>query len=327
MCDFKDVPGQEEMKRQLEMSVRRNHLSHSYLLLGEKGVGKLTMARAFAKRLLCTGEGPRPCGRCHSCIQIAADTHPDVVTIQRDKTALGVDAVREQLAQEIRIRPFSGERRIFIVPEAEKMTQQAQNAILKTIEEPPDYAMILLLAEQEEALLPTIRSRVLRLVFRPVPETEILKRLRAAGAPPERAEEAARFSRGIYRRAEELVQVEEFYSRYRKTLELLRELPGCNETVFQRTEAEVATLYADPAVFLEFLRLYYRDVLCCKSGGNSAALIFPGEEQTLIRAAKALSYEQLGAILKEIETAEERLRLNVSKELTIELVLLAIRRE
>lgn len=327
MCDFKDIPGQEEMKRQLEMSVRRNHLSHSYLLLGEKGVGKLTMARAFAKRLLCTGEGTRPCGRCHSCIQIAADTHPDVVTIQRDKTALGVDAVREQLAQEIRIRPFSGERRIFIVPEAEKMTQQAQNAILKTIEEPPDYAMVLLLAEQEEALLPTIRSRVLRLVFRPVPETEILKRLRAAGAPPERAEEAARFSRGIYRRAEELVQVEEVYSRYRKTLELLRELPGCNETVFQRTEAEVATLYADPAVFLEFLRLYYRDVLCCKSGGNSAALIFPREEQTLIRAAKALSYEQLGAILKEIETAEERLRLNVSKELTIELVLLAIRRE
>jgi len=141
------------------------------------------------------------------------------------------------------------------------------------------------------------------------------------------AEEAARFSRGIYRRAEELVQVEEVYSRYRKTLELLRELPGCSETVFQRTEAEVATLYADPAVFLEFLRLYYRDVLCCKSGGNSAALIFPGEEQTLIRAAKALPYEQLGAILKEIETAEERLRLNVSKELTIELVLLAIRRE
>ena len=111
MCDFKDVPGQEEMKHQLEMSVRRNHLSHSYLLLGEKGVGKLTMARAFAKRLLCTGEGTRPCGRCHSCIQIAADTHPDVVTIQRDKTALGVDAVREQLAQEIRIRPFSGERK------------------------------------------------------------------------------------------------------------------------------------------------------------------------------------------------------------------------
>ena len=89
----------------------------------------------------------------------------------------------------------------------------------------------------------------------------------------------------------------------------------------------MATLYADPAVFLEFLRLYYRDVLCCKSSGNSAALIFPGEEQTLIRAAKALSYEQLGVILKEIETAEERLRLNVSKELTLELLLLAIRRE
>ena len=89
----------------------------------------------------------------------------------------------------------------------------------------------------------------------------------------------------------------------------------------------MASLYAEPAGFLEFLRLYYRDVLCCKSSGNSEALIFPGEEQTLIRAAKALSYEQLGVILKEIETAEERLRLNVSKELTIELLLLAIRRE
>lgn len=327
MCDFKDVPGQEQIKQQLEMSVRQEHLSHSYLFLGERGVGKRTMARAFARRLLCTGEGIRPCGHCHACIQIAADTHPDVVTIQRDKTALSVDVVREQLAQEIRIRPFSGERRIFIIPEAEKMTQQAQNAILKTIEEPPAYAVILLLAEQEEALLPTIRSRVMRLAFRPVSETQIFERLLSKGAAPERAREAARFSRGIYRRAEELVQEEEVYLRYQRTLAILRELPGCNETVFHRAEMKIAALYPELRDFLEFLRLYYRDVLCCKSSGSSAALIFPQEEQALIREAKALSYAQAGIILKEIETAEERLRLNVGKELTTELLLLAIRRE
>ena len=133
MCDFRDILGQEHIKQRLEQSIRRDQLSHSYLFLGEKGMGKQVMARAFAKRLLCTGEGTRPCGHCHSCIQLAADTHPDVITISRDKTTLGVDRVREQLSQEIRIRPFSGERRIFIIPEAEKMTQQAQNAILKTL--------------------------------------------------------------------------------------------------------------------------------------------------------------------------------------------------
>ena len=327
MCDFQDILGQAHIKQRLEQSIRRNQLSHSYLFLGERGMGKQTMARAFAKRLLCTGEGPRPCGRCHSCIQLAADTHPDVITITRDKTSLGVDRVREQLSEEIRIRPFSGERRIFIIPEAEKMTVQAQNAILKTIEEPPAYAMILLLAEQEEALLPTIRSRVLRLSFRPVPETQIAEQLRRKGAAAARAEEAARFSRGIYGRAEELALSEEAYTRYQRTLELLRKLPKCGETVFHRAQTEITELYPEPRDFLSFLRLYYRDVLCVKGGGNSEALIFPQEEEALIREAKDLSYEQAGKILQETEAAEERFRLNVSKELTTELLLLAIRRE
>lgn len=327
MCDFRDILGQEHIKQRLEQSIRRDQLSHSYLFLGEKGMGKQAMARAFAKRLLCTGEGMRPCGHCHSCIQLAADTHPDVITISRDKTTLGVDRVREQLSQEIRIRPFSGERRIFIIPEAEKMTQQAQNAILKTIEEPPTYAIIILLADQEEALLPTIRSRVLRLSFRPVPESEILECLRRKGADAKRAGEAARFSRGIYRRAEELALSEEAYARYRRTLDLLRALPKCGETVFHRAQTEITELYPEPRDFLNFLRLYYRDVLCVKSGGSSEALIFPQEEEALIREAKDLSYEQAGVILKETEAAEKRFRLNVNKELSSELLLLAIRRE
>lgn len=126
---------------------------------------------------------------------------------------------------------------------------------------------------------------------------------------------------------EELVQVKEVYPWYRRTLGLLWELLGCGETASQRIKAEVASLYMEPVGFLKLLRPYYRDVLCCKSSENDVTLVFPGEEQTLIYTAKALSYEQLDVILEKIETAEEHLWLNMNKELIIELLPLAMRRE
>ncbi len=138
---------------------------------------KSTLADAFAMALQCTGEGERPCGSCYSCQQAASGNHPEHHSSHtREAEQHRVEDVREQLVGDVQIRPYNGKYKIYIIPDAQMMTLQAQNAILKTIEEPPEYVVILLLTSNETQLLPTIHSRCVMLRFRPI-DTEQLSRI------------------------------------------------------------------------------------------------------------------------------------------------------
>ena len=142
----------------------------------------MLMAQAFSQALLCEKQAEDACGSCHSCIQAEHETHPDIIFVRREedpnnkdrlRKTLGVQAVREQLVDDVIVKPYQSAFKVYIVPEAEKMTTEAQNAILKTLEEPPSYAVILLLVTRADALLPTIRSRCVTLSFSPLTEGEI----------------------------------------------------------------------------------------------------------------------------------------------------------
>ena len=138
MAGFKEIIGHKREIAHLEQAISAGKVSHAYIFSGEKGTGKKTLADAFAMTLQCESEGERPCGRCHSCRQAGSGNHPDIIYIRHDKPAsIGVEDIRDQLTGDIQIRPYNGKYKIYIIPEAEKMTVQAQNAILKTIEEPP----------------------------------------------------------------------------------------------------------------------------------------------------------------------------------------------
>ena len=151
MPGFKDIIGHKREIEHLEKAISTGKVSHAYIFSGEKGTGKLTLANAFAMALQCTGEGEKPCGTCHSCHQAASGNHPDIIHITHEKpNSIGVDDVRDQLVGDVQIRPYNGKYKIYIMPDAEKMTVQAQNAILKTIEEPPEYAVIILLTDNEQ---------------------------------------------------------------------------------------------------------------------------------------------------------------------------------
>ena len=144
MYNFSDILGQDTVKQHFTAAVASDRVSHAYMLTGEAGMGKGALADAFAAMLLCERDHLHPCGVCHACRQVSADTHPDLIRVTHEKpNSISVDEVREQICAEAVIRPFSGKKRVFIVPEAEKMTPQAQNALLKTIEEPPEYVVIL----------------------------------------------------------------------------------------------------------------------------------------------------------------------------------------
>ena len=133
MAGFSGIIGHEQIIQHLQNAIRLNKVSHAYILDGEEGSGKMLLASAFAQTLQCEQKGTDACGKCHSCIQAESRNQPDIIRVTHEKPgSIGVDDIRDQLCSDILIRPYSSPWKIYIVDEAEKMTVQAQNALLKT---------------------------------------------------------------------------------------------------------------------------------------------------------------------------------------------------
>ncbi len=212
MPDFKDVLGNEEIIGHFKNAIKSNKVSHAYVLNGEKGMGKKTIAKAFAMTLQCEENGEEACLKCHSCLQAMSDNHPDIIWVTHEKpTSVGVEDVREQIINDVQVKPYSSKYKVYIVEDAGKLTPAAQNAFLKTMEEPPDYAVILLLTENVNVFLPTIISRCIVMNLKPLSEITIKKYLMSNYEIPDyQAEIAAAFSSGNMGKAITLASSERF---------------------------------------------------------------------------------------------------------------------
>lgn len=145
-------------KEKLLSEIASGKLSHAYLIEGGEGCGKTYFARFAAAAVLCTGDKP-PCGRCPSCVKALAGSHPDLFYFSPDKKAsMGVETVRD-IKKSLFFMPNDGDRKVYIIDDAQKMTVQAQNALLKFIEEPPASVLFFIVADKKESLLPTVVSR------------------------------------------------------------------------------------------------------------------------------------------------------------------------
>ena len=150
MAEFKDIIGQEQIKSHLKNAIATGKVSHAYIINGERFSGKEFVARVFAMALQCEKGGEEPCQQCHSCKQALSGNQPDIIYLTHEKPgSIGVDDIRAQINGDVAIKPYSSPYKIYIISEAEKMTVQAQNALLKTVEEPPAYAVILLLYDRQ----------------------------------------------------------------------------------------------------------------------------------------------------------------------------------
>ena len=164
MPGFRDIVGHGQIIEHFQNAIKMDKISHAYILAGEKGSGKRTIATAFAQTLQCEQGQTDACGICHACKQAESRNHPDIIYVTHEKpNSIGVEEIREQLVGDVLIKPYSSKYKVYIVNDADKMTVQAQNALLKTIEEPPSYAVILLLAGNVSSMLPTILSRCVTL--------------------------------------------------------------------------------------------------------------------------------------------------------------------
>ncbi len=173
--DFSSVCGNRSLIEHIKSEIKRGSLSHAYIIEGAEGIGKHSFAECFAASLICEGDAKAlPCGECSACKKLASGSHPDVKMINSDgKATIGVDVIRA-LRTDVHIIPSEAERKIYIIEGADTMTEQAQNAFLLSLEEPPSYVTYLLLCRDASLLLDTIRSRAPSFRLSPVTQSELL---------------------------------------------------------------------------------------------------------------------------------------------------------
>ena len=172
---FEDVVGQQHIVATLQNAIKNNKLAHAHLFCGPRGTGKTSIAKLLAKTINCTDENHKPCGKCPNCIDIQESTHPDVVELDA-ATNNGVDEVRD-LIDKVKYAPMQGKYKVYIIDEVHMMTPSAFNALLKTLEEPPEYCIFVLATTEPHKVLPTIVSRCQRFDFSKVPTPLIKSRL------------------------------------------------------------------------------------------------------------------------------------------------------
>lgn len=342
---WNDVVGLTQLTDNLQNAIKYNKISHAYLIQGEKLSGKRMIADIFARALQCEAgkassehqetlfemlpeiTGPRPCNQCRSCKQAINGNHPDIIYVTHEKpNVISVDNIRQQVNGDIDIKPYSGEYKIYIIDEAEKMNVQAQNALLKTLEEPPSYAVILLLATRAEAMLQTILSRCVVLNTKPVPD-DLIKHylMQKVQIPDYRASICASFARGNVGRAIELASNEIFDHMKSSVLGLLKHI---TELEINQIAAEVKKITEekfDTNDYLDLCFIWYRDVLlykACGGFGSQCPIIFKEELTALESAAKYYGYEAIERIIHAIDRARSRIAANVNFDLTMELLLL-----
>lgn len=174
--NFNDIIGNEKIKQTLEAIATSNQIGHSYMFLGIEGIGKKIIAKEFAKKILCLNE-KKGCNRCKSCIEFEGNNHPDYAEIIPDGKNIKIDQIRE-FQQNVFEKPVISSRKVYIIDDADMMTKEAQNCLLKTLEEPPSYVVIILIVANENKLLNTIKSRCTKMVFSELTQDELKRYLK-----------------------------------------------------------------------------------------------------------------------------------------------------
>lgn len=327
MFSFSEIVGHEQIKEHMQAAIRDKKPFHAYLFQGEEGVGKEALARTFAAGLQCQSESTdKPCKECVSCRQMESGNQPDVIWVTREKASLGVDEIREQLCNTMDIKPFSSPYKIYLVPEAEKMTEAAQNALLKTIEEPPEYGIVILMTSNISALLPTIQSRCLTMEFRPLSTAVVESFVKEhCQVPDYQARASAAFAQGNLGKAMRYAKSKDFIERKDHIISLLRHVEQMDLSEMLAVIKDLGTRKDEVRDYIDLMVLWYRDVLLFKATKDINQLLFQDEASYISREASHRSYEKIEEILQAFEKAKVRLRANVNFDITMELMLLTLK--
>ena len=325
MYTFQEIRGNQSLTEQLKAVVSEGKASHAYLFLGGAGAGKRLIANTFAKAIQCEGNGRKPCGNCRSCQAFDHKNHPDVIYFQalEKPPKYTIEDVRKQIVETVDLKPFQYDRKIYIIEKADTLNVQAQNALLKTLEEPPAHVMFLLLAERAEAFLPTILSRVVTMKIRPLSEETVAEHLMGTGLSEEESHTLAAYSQGRIGQALELMEDEAFREMRQDILGKLEALPSMNEGEAYLMAKELEA-YKSDLRFLDIMELWYRDLLTAKSLREERYLIQKDKKDAIFRGANEPA-EKLAKKAAAVREARKRLSQNANFRLTLEVMLMDLK--
>ena len=326
--NFDGIIGQKDIISSLRKSIENGRVGHAYIFNGPAGIGKKTVARAFAGILLCDNrEGSAACGKCMPCRLFREGSNPDFMGIEAQGTSIGVDAIR-QMQEDIIKKPLYSPRKVYLISGAENMTVQAQNCLLKTLEEPPGYAVIILTTSGYDALLETLRSRSVRYDFRKNSEKEVREALiREFGTIPENSDFIVPYSGGIIGKALELAGSEEFAELRDNTVDVLFKIrkPRLYSVfeIYHFFEENKSRL----DIILDIMLTVYRDMLVLRKTGNEYMLINSDKKDIILNNIQDFSAEKLLTGINTLETARKNIRQNANFQLSIEVMLMELQEE
>lgn len=327
MAGFSNIIGHEQIKEHLQNAISMNKISHAYIFNGPDKSGKMALAKSFAMALQCEKHGTDGCMECHSCKQALSGNQPDIIYLQHEKpNTISVDDIRHQINNDIIIKPYASPYKIYIIDEAEKMNQQSQNALLKTIEEPPSYAVILLLTTNADGFLPTILSRCITLNLKAVANDTIHHFLMENYHVPDyKADICTAFAQGNVGKAIQLANSEDFNEIKNSALRLLKRIRNIELPEMIEAVKEISSYKLEINDYFDIMMIWYRDVLYYKATSDANSLIFKDEVHDIKSQASKSSYEGIEIIIKSIDKAKRRLNANVNFDLVMELLLYKIK--
>ena len=304
---FNNILGQEFAKKYIINSIRNNKINHAYMFEGIDGIGKNLFAKELGNILINTNN---------------AENSPDYITIEPTGNSIKIAQIRE-LQSDIIIKPHSNYK-IYIINNAQKMTVESQNALLKTLEEPPEYAIIILITNNKESLLPTIKSRCEIIKFLPISIMELKKYLMDKGIDEKRALLLANFSRGSIEKALELSESTDFT--------IMRDdIQNYIQHILDKNMIEILNIQSDMdkhkdkiTVLLDMMINYFRDMMMCM-GNIDKDMIINGDRITFIQnMSKKITYSQVSKVIDIIEETKRKMRSNCNFNVSIQVMALNI---
>ena len=304
---FEKIKGQNFAKKYLTNSIKSNMVSHAYMFEGPNGIGKNTMARELAAILLEMEN---------------LFNSPDYIEIKPDGNSIKIAQIRK-LQSDILVKPYKSYK-IYVIDEAQKMTVEAQNALLKTLEEPPKYAIIILITDNKESLLDTIKSRCEIIKFTPIPMQEVASYLTMNGIDSKRASLLANFSRGSMKKAIELSESEEFHLMREEVQKYVETFLNGNLIEIMDIQSNIEKYKDQITNVLDLLINYFRDIMMVKENVDNSMIINLDRLIFVKNMSNKTTYSQLSKIIDIIEETKNKLRSNCNFNISIQVMTLNI---
>jgi DNA polymerase-3 subunit delta' len=316
---FSELVGHHKQLAILRRALEKERLHHAYVFLGPERIGKVTVALALAKAIHCSEMAGDFCGRCASCITIESGNHPDVRVVGplAGKKEISIQQVRE-LERELSYRAFSARKKIAIIDPASLMSFPAQNALLKTLEEPPRNSVLILVSTSAGGLLSTVLSRCLRLSFAPLAAKEVAERLVAQkGLRREEAEVVSALTMGSLGRALD-PEMEELVQRRRVWVEEIGSAADANCRKWIALSESLSQVREESLSFLQWLEGWYRDVMIYLATGSDREVCHLDLKGSIKQQADRCSLERSLFLLSQIIGTAAKIRRNVNRRIALD---------